>query len=134
MTRMWMVNPKIMCRQHLLGEHKEIHQLVGLIQRLKISQLKGHLVRKQVTINCFIIAMRHDELVKEMINRNYNHKTELLLSDIITDNYFIIKDKLSAHDLQGLNVKHNLSDLLSRCKNCSEKLKNLEVSLRGVKL
>ena len=23
--RMWMVNPRIMCRQHLLGEHVEIH-------------------------------------------------------------------------------------------------------------
>ena len=24
MTRMWLVNPKYLCRNHLLGEHKEL--------------------------------------------------------------------------------------------------------------
>lgn len=29
--RMWMVDPKIMCRKHLLGEHLELHMLAGCI-------------------------------------------------------------------------------------------------------
>jgi len=27
--RMWMLNPKALCRKHLMGEHVEIHMLVG---------------------------------------------------------------------------------------------------------
>ena len=31
--RMWMVDPQIMCRQHLLGEHTEMHMFVGTLKR-----------------------------------------------------------------------------------------------------
>ncbi|MHC4725460.1 MAG: pyrimidine dimer DNA glycosylase/endonuclease V [Planctomycetota bacterium] len=31
--RMWMVNPAVMCKKHLLGEHVECHMLVGHLQR-----------------------------------------------------------------------------------------------------
>ena len=39
--RMWNVNPKTLCRKHLLGEHLEIHMFVGSINK-KIS-MKGYL-------------------------------------------------------------------------------------------
>ena len=26
--RMWMINPKLMCDQHLLGEHGELHKFI----------------------------------------------------------------------------------------------------------
>lgn len=32
MTRMWCVNPHSLCREHLLGEHNELHKLVGGIR------------------------------------------------------------------------------------------------------
>ena len=35
MTRMWMVPPVILCRQHLLGCHKEIHFLLGHLAKQK---------------------------------------------------------------------------------------------------
>ncbi len=31
--RTWMVPPQIMCRQHLLGEHNEIHKFVGAVTK-----------------------------------------------------------------------------------------------------
>lgn len=31
--RMWMVGPKMMYRQHLLGEHVEIHMFIGTMKR-----------------------------------------------------------------------------------------------------
>lgn len=31
--RMWVVNPKILCRKHLLGEHVELHMATGHLQR-----------------------------------------------------------------------------------------------------
>jgi hypothetical protein len=36
--RMWMVWPELMCRKHLLGEHVEIHMLLGALN-------KGHRVQ-----------------------------------------------------------------------------------------
>ena len=35
MVRMWNVSPDVMCRQHLLGEHVEMHMVVGSINRGK---------------------------------------------------------------------------------------------------
>ena len=31
--RQWFVNPKLMCRQHLLGEHCEIHMFIGSMKK-----------------------------------------------------------------------------------------------------
>lgn len=31
--RMWMLPPQLLCRQHLLGEHKELHMLYGTLKR-----------------------------------------------------------------------------------------------------
>ena len=30
---MWKVNPKFLCVRHLLGEHKELHMLVGTLNK-----------------------------------------------------------------------------------------------------
>ena len=62
MTRMWMISPSKMCRQHLLGEHKELHQLIGSLNKGK--SVKGHINKGQVEIHN--IKSRHKELVKEM--------------------------------------------------------------------
>ena len=31
--RDWKVNPKLLCRQHLLGNHLEVHMFVGTLRR-----------------------------------------------------------------------------------------------------
>ena len=36
---MWMVEPKKMCRKHLMGEHVEIHMLIGSMRKGK--SIKG---------------------------------------------------------------------------------------------
>ena len=33
--RMWMLPPECMCRKHLLGEHVELHMLLGSMRRGK---------------------------------------------------------------------------------------------------
>ena len=56
--RMWKVNPKVMCRQHLLGEHVEMHMFVGCWNKgIKLNgYLEGGLVELCEVKN------RHDEL------------------------------------------------------------------------
>ena len=60
--RMWMVNPKIMCRQHLLGEHVEIHMFVGTLSRGK--SVKGYL--EKGLLEAHNLYWRHEEPVEEI--------------------------------------------------------------------
>lgn len=67
--RMWMVNPRIMCRQHLLGEHVEIHMFIGTLNRKK--SVKGYLEKGLLEIHN--LYARHEILVEEMkINKEKN--------------------------------------------------------------
>lgn len=109
MTRMWMVNPSILCKNHLLGEHKEIHQLIGSIN--KRHKLDGFVKNNLIEIKS--IHNRHFDLVKEMIKRGYTHKsptTEFNVSYLTNEviNYRVNKTK-------------SLDDLLCRCKQCRER-------------
>jgi hypothetical protein len=70
---MWMVNPKIMCNQHLIGEHLELHMFIGSIK--KNISMQGYLKNNLLEPNS--LYARHNELVKEIIYRGMNHKSDL---------------------------------------------------------
>lgn len=74
--RMWKVPPYAMCRQHLLGEHLEMHMFAGVLR--KGLSLRGYIDRGLVEVDS--IGYRHDQLVLEMFNRGYEHKTPLDVS------------------------------------------------------
>ena len=103
MTRMWLVNPKRLCRQHLLGEHKELHQLVGSI--IKGKSIQGHIDKGQVEIPK--IKTRHKELVKEMFARGYKHQSKL--------------KPFKVFKAGKINILENEYELERRCKNCNFK-------------
>ena len=104
--RQWMVNPKFMCRRHLLGEHVEHHMFVGTI--LKGISLTGYLKGGQ--LEPASLKSRHDELVEEMRSRGYNHKTPLqpLPQDFEKEVYFSTI----------INREASLVELLRRCPDC----------------
>ena len=102
--RMWMVDPAILCRQHLLGEHLELHMFVGTIN-------KGHSLWGYVNNNLCdpsSIISRHDALVKEIEKRGYNHQSPLYL-----------EKQLPCHPI---NIKTAQQELLTRCSECSKRL------------
>src|SRR5690606_16221724 len=71
--RMWMVDPRILCQQHLSGEHVEIHMFIGSMNRggCKPGQYVGLLETRN-------LKSRHDALVEEMLSRGWmGHKTDL---------------------------------------------------------
>lgn len=105
MTRMWMVNPKVLCRQHLLGEHKELHQLVGSLRKGK--SINGHVEKGQVEIHN--IKKRHEALVKELLRRGYKHQSTL--------------KKFKSQKLGKINVLGNYAELEKRCKECRKLIK-----------
>lgn len=103
--RMWMVDPKIMCRQHLLGEHLECHMFRGAIE--KGINLQGYLDKGLLEIHNLI--ERHDELVREMKRRNYNHKSP-------------IRYLLCSEEKGKIDLNLNLIELAKRCKKCKVSL------------
>jgi len=95
-----------MCRQHLLGEHVEIHMLIGAIKKKKNIKgfLKSGLLAPQVAFR------RHEELVEEMVRRGYNHKSPL-------------EDVLITEDLNGIiDVAKNRKALKERCDRCHQRM------------
>jgi len=97
---MWLVNPQKLCRQHLLGEHKELHQLVGSLRKGK--SVKGHIDKGQVEIHS--IEKRHKELVKEMLRRGYKHQSKL--------------KKFRVFRAGKINILENERELERRCNKC----------------
>jgi hypothetical protein len=71
--RMWMVDPSWMCRDHLLGEHRELHMIVGTIN--KGTDLTGYLDNGLLEVHN--LRARHEALVAEMSLRGYFHTSPL---------------------------------------------------------
>jgi hypothetical protein len=74
--RIWDIPPEKMCRQHLLGEHRELHALWSII----INDKKGYArhpetMRWRGKLNA--LYLRHEALVGEMTKRGYKHHTPL---------------------------------------------------------
>lgn len=97
-----MVDPKIMCRQHLLGEHRELHALVGIIRRG--TSLAGY--SRNNLIETRLLAERHDNLVDEMLWRGYDHHSPLSHTSV---------------DVGIVYREDALIELLRRCPECRER-------------
>lgn len=71
--RMWSVQPALMCNQHLLGEHVELHMIVGALNRgiSMTGYYNGGLVSTDG------IVPRHTALVEEMTARGMKHQSPL---------------------------------------------------------
>lgn len=71
--RMWMTDPAKMCRQHLLGEHVELHMFVGAMD--KGTSMRGYADRGMIEMES--IYQRHEDLVAEMERRGYKHDSPM---------------------------------------------------------
>ncbi len=110
--RMWMVPPSIMCNKHLLGEHVELHMLVGAINKNK--SLKGFIEKGLVETHN--IEARHSELVEEIRKRNYKHNSSLPKFTTTTQGF--------------INNEENKKELARRCEKCKSKQNELREEKR----
>lgn len=106
--RMWMIDPKLMCRKHLLGEHVECHMFLAAINK-KIN-ISGFI--KNNLLEPTSLMQRHDALAKEMLDRGYKHESRLSGYDLSYLDNNIIHYKV--------NVQDSLKELMSRCKECKQ--------------
>lgn len=65
------LNPKILCRKHLLGEHVEYHKILETSVK-KNKSMTGYIDVRAIS---YLSVFRHDEIVREMIRRGYNHQS-----------------------------------------------------------
>lgn len=98
--RMWRIDTSKLCRNHLLGEHLEMHMFVGTI--LKNKSLNGYIDGGLIEVHN--IQKRHGELVVEMLRRGYNHKSSL--------------PKFQSYIAGKIDIDKNIQDLKNRCKEC----------------
>lgn len=112
--RMWGIDPKYLCRKHLLGEHNEIHKHKHNFE--KKHSISGR-ISPIVLIEPKNMQKRHDELAKEMRMRNYNHKSPYEMPDIS----YLPEEQSNAK----IDIEYNIIDLSLRCPECSKLLENL---------
>jgi len=105
--RQWNVDPKLLCKKHLLGEHVECHMFAGTIK--KGISIDGYLLNKLVDIGT--IKIRHDILVEEMKKRGMNHKSELTKFN-------------EGKEMKTVDSKENLKELCKRCKDCKRRIED----------
>lgn len=109
--RMWMINPKLLCNKHLLGEHAELH-------KFKPSFVKQHRITKRISpvvqIEPESMMTRHNALAEEMLARGFNHK-----SPYEQPNLSYLK---SEERYAKVNLVTNTTDLKSRCPECAGRI------------
>ncbi len=109
--RMWMINPELLCKKHLLGEHGEIH-------KHRHNFVKQHRITKRISpvvqIEPSSMESRHDMLAAEMIRRGYNHSSPYSQPDI---SYLKDDEKLAKVD-----INNSLMDLTTRCPECAKRI------------
>ncbi|MCX5687120.1 MAG: pyrimidine dimer DNA glycosylase/endonuclease V [Candidatus Omnitrophica bacterium] len=75
--RIWDISPKKLCRNHLLGEHRELHAIWAILTENKIGySAHPETIRWRGKLKA--LYLRHDKLVQDMNRRGYEHKTPLL--------------------------------------------------------
>jgi len=76
--RVWDVPPNQLCRQHLLAEHRELHGLWNILTK---HQGTGGYSRHPETLRWVgkqkALYLRHEALVREFANREYQHHSPL---------------------------------------------------------
>lgn len=74
--RIWDVSPSILCREHLLGEHRELHGLWNILTQGK-SGYAHHPETLRWVGRLKALYNRHEALVAELTRRGYNHASPL---------------------------------------------------------
>ena len=74
--RIWDIAPGKLCRNHLLGEHRELHALWVILTQNKRGYA-NHPETMRWRGKLKALYRRHDLLVEEMKRRGYSHNSPL---------------------------------------------------------
>lgn len=111
--RMWMIDPKLLCRQHLLGEHVELHMLVGHLARKRRLGLLAEYRYVEPTA----IVSRHEAVAYELGRRGMDHQSPL---EGPLDLDHLDEQEFSA----TIDKAASVADLLDRCELCGRRIRD----------
>ena len=74
--RVWDIEPRKLCRNHLLGEHRELHAIWAILTKGKNGYSK-HPETLRWKGKLKALYLRHEKLVREMGCRGYRHSSDL---------------------------------------------------------
>jgi hypothetical protein len=75
-VRVWDLPPQRLCRQHLLGQHNEIHALWSVITGDRAGYA-NHPETKRWRGRLLALHARHESTAEEMLARGYRHQSAL---------------------------------------------------------
>jgi hypothetical protein len=100
-------------RQHLLGEHVELHVLVNTIINKRYGKTNigwvNHPETRRYENHLGMLYDRHEQQVQEMIRRGFKHKSPLLSADYIPED-FTYSDEDYHEDIALLTSRQALKD------------------------
>ena len=103
-----MIEPKLLCNKHLLGEHGELHKFIpSFKKKYRIDNRVSPVVQIELTS----YQSRHDELAEEMLSRGMNHKSPL---PELPDFSYLPQEQFKAKVNRGTSK----IDLHKRCSDC----------------
>ena len=74
--RIWDIDPADLCRNHLLGEHRELHGLWNILTQ-DLTGYRRHPETRRWEGKLAALFARHESLVAEMERRGFNHHSGL---------------------------------------------------------
>jgi hypothetical protein len=74
--RIWDIHPGKLCRNHLLGEHNELHAMWNIITRNR-KGYSNHPETRRWRGKLKALFYVHEAIVQEMQSRGYSHKSPL---------------------------------------------------------
>jgi hypothetical protein len=75
-VRIWDLEPRLLCRAHLLGEHRELHGLWNILTLGKTGY-RNHPETRRWEGKLRALHLRHEALASEMLVRGYRHDSPL---------------------------------------------------------
>jgi hypothetical protein len=75
-VRIWDLPPECLCRQHLLGEHQELHALWTILTANKTAY-RRHPETRRWEGKLAALYQRHEAQVAELERRGYRHHSPL---------------------------------------------------------
>lgn len=75
--RIWDLPCHNLCNKHLLGEHRELHAIFIYITTDKGKSYRKHPETLRWVNKLTALAERHNEQVKEIIKRGWNHNSSI---------------------------------------------------------
>lgn len=82
--RIWDLDPGLLCRKHLLGEHRELHAIWNILTQDKRGY-RNHPETRRWEGRLFALHQRHLALCEEMVRRGWCHRSPLVVPVELAD-------------------------------------------------